>query len=122
MDLSTKIFWHEGLTIMKYGSSNSTMTGNRKFRAFFGVSPNACSVAWKLIKDKPQSSEPKHLLWCLLFLKAYNKEHVNSALTGADEKTFRKWTWTFVELLAGLQVVSYNDIQKPFQLLLQNYR
>lgn len=89
---SAQTFWDEGLLIMKYKSFNSTLSGYRKFRTFFGVSPDVCSVARILIKHKPEGSEPKHLLWCLLFLKAYNKEHVNAALVEVDEKTFRKWT------------------------------
>lgn len=106
MDLLTKTFWYQGLTYMKHDSQKSSMVGYRKFRSFFGVSPNVCSVAWKLMKNKPPQAEPKHLLWCLLFLKAYNTEHINATLVEVDEKTFREWTWKFVDLLASLNVVS----------------
>lgn len=112
MDSITQMFWNVGLSIMKYPNYNSSMTGYRKYRTFFGVSPNVCGVVWKLMKEKPHNSEPKHLLWCLLFLKAYNKEHVNSTLAGADEKTFREWTWKFVDLLSRLDVVS--NLKKYF--------
>lgn len=118
MDSLTKTFWDEGVSIMKHKSCNSTMTGYRKFRSFFGVSPNVCAVTWKLIQNKPQGSEPKHLLWCLLFLKTYNTEHVNASIAEVDEKTFREWTWKFVALLARLNVVS-NIIS--FQLIFQLY-
>lgn len=107
MHLITQMFWNEGLSIMKYPNYNSTMTGYRKFKTFFGVSPNVCGVVWNIIEDKPHHSEPKHLLWTLLFLKSYHKEHVNSTLTGVDEKTFREWVWKFVALLSQLQVVSF---------------
>lgn len=107
MDTLTKEFWYQGLSYMKYKSSNSSLVGYRKFRSFFGVSPNVCSVTWKMLKNKPSGAEPKHLLWCLLFLKAYNTEHINAALVEVDEKTFREWTWQFMTLLASLHVVSY---------------
>lgn len=106
MDPLTNLFWMEGLAIIKHKAQNSTMTGYRKYITFFGVSPNVCAVAWKLLKRKPQGSQPKHLLWSLLFLKTYNKEHVNASLAGADEKTFREWSWKFVKMLSDLRVVS----------------
>ena len=60
----------------------------------------------RLIGKLPPGSRPVHLLWSLLFLKRYDTEHVNRSLTQADEKTWRKWVWIFVELLANLDVVS----------------
>ena len=46
-----------------------------------------------------------HLLWALLFLKRYDTEHTNHSITGADEKTFRKWVWIFVDMLAYMDAV-----------------
>ncbi len=109
MDPLTNLFWMEGLAIMKHKSQNSTMIGYRKYKTFFGVSPNVCGVAWKLLKQKPQGSQPKHLLWSLLFLKAYNKEHINASIAGVDEKTFREWSWEFVKMISDLRVVSEMD-------------
>lgn len=103
-DLS-KIFWNEGLNYANHNTENSRLTGYRKFRTFYGISSEVCAVLWNQIENKPYGAEPKHLLWCMLFLKNYNKEHINSAITNVDEKTFRLWTWRFVELLAKLNVV-----------------
>lgn len=58
-----------------------------------------------MIKEKPDGAEPKHLLWCMLFLKNYHKEHVNASIAKVDEKTFRLWVWRFIKLLAQLDVV-----------------
>lgn len=104
MDL-TNLFWNEGSVYANHNVNNSSLTGHRKFKTFYGVSPEVCSILWNRIADKPSGSEPKHLLWCMLFLKNYNKEHVNASIVGVDEKTFRKWTWQFVELLSELDVV-----------------
>lgn len=107
------VFWNQGLHYARYNVDNSTLTGSRKFRTFFGIS---LSILWNRIADKPPGSEPKHFLWCMLFLKNYNKEHVNAAVVGVDEKTFRLWVWRFVELLSELNVVGYKPIS-----LLKNY-
>lgn len=104
-DLS-KIFWNEGLNYANHDTECSRLTGYRKFRCFYGISPDVCATLWNKIKDKHPGSEPKHLLWCMLFLKNYHKEHVNAAITNVDEKTFRLWTWRFVEHLAKINVVS----------------
>ena len=105
MDKLSKIFWNVGLLYANHNSQNSKMTGYRRFRSFYGISPQVFAVLWKQIQNKPAGSEPKHLLWCLFFLKNYNKEHINAAIAGVDEKTFRLWAWRFVQLLADLDVV-----------------
>lgn len=100
------VFWNVGLSYTNHKLENSKRTGLRVFRSFYGCSPQVCSKIWSLIeKTAPVASRPKHLLWCLLFLKRYNTEHVNSAITHVDEKTFRGWVWIFVRLLADLKVV-----------------
>lgn len=73
----------------------------------FGVSADTCAVLWALREGRtPPGAKPVNLLWGLLFLKLYETERVNSFIAGTDEKTFRKWTWIIVKLLADLPVVS----------------
>lgn len=98
-------FWNEGLFFINHNSSNSSLTGLRKFRTFYGVSPVVCEILWNLMRDKCSGAEIKHLLWCLLFLKRYNTEHINATIVGVDEKTFRLWSWHFIEMLSNLDVV-----------------
>ena len=47
--------------------------------------------------------QPKHLLWCLFFLKSYTSENAVAASVGADEKTFRKWFWYVIGCLNDLE-------------------
>lgn len=108
MDHLTKVFWNEGLVYANCDENISKLTSHRRFRSFYGISPNVCSAVWQMIEDKPAGAQPKHLLWCLLFLKRYNTEHVNAAIVKVDEKTFRLWTWTFIELISKLNVVNPN--------------
>lgn len=98
-----------------FDPDNSPLTGHRKFRTFYGISPDVCSSIWLLLSEKPSSAEPKHLLWCLFFLKNYNKEHVNAAIANVDEKTFRLWTWRFINLLAELRVIKFDFKTKFYQ-------
>ena len=78
-----------------------------RFKSLFGVSASLCASAWNAIGDAiPKRAFPRHLLWALLLLKAYFSEKINSALTGTDYKTFRKWSWTFVSHLNELKAVS----------------
>ena len=58
------------------------------------------------------SVKPVYLLWALLFLKCYNTNTRNAAITGVDEKTFRHWSWIFVEAIANLdrEVVSFTIV------------
>jgi hypothetical protein len=56
----------------------------------------------------PNGVKAANLLWALMFLKLYCAESVLATLTGAgqksvDKKTFRKWTWLFVEEIIHLK-------------------
>lgn len=87
-------------------ASFSYKSNLRRFKSFFGVNPDICLIIWDMIKSEaPLHSKPKHLLWCLNFLKQYSTEHERRSIFKADEKTIRKWTWIFVELLSNLSVV-----------------
>jgi hypothetical protein len=98
-------FWNIGLGYANYNTDKSDNVGYTKFRAFYGVSPVVCETLWNLIKKKPQGSQPMHLLWCLHFLKCYKTERVNAGTMKVDEKTFRLWTWRFIDLISSIRVV-----------------
>lgn len=107
MDSLTSLFWTEGLKYIKHSNINSTVTSHRKFRSFYGVSPNVCAHLWRLIRIKPDDSRPCHLLWSLLFLRCYNVEDMNASIVEVDPKTFRKWTWKLVNAIAELEIVGF---------------
>lgn len=81
----------------------------RRFKAYFGCSPERCAQLWSLIHQNKSAKRwvrggsPQHLMWALLWLKLYNTEEVVSGMAGCDEKTFRKWYWRFVEAIAALK-------------------
>lgn len=103
-----ELFYELGKEITKHNGASRTI-GPRRFKSFFGVSPNICGISWQLIKSElPSSYQEKHLLWALLFLKCYNTESVNHSICDCDEKTFRNKVWTVIEKLAFMKVVSPN--------------
>ena len=58
----------------------------------------------------PDQEMIEHLLWTLLFLKAYPKQKVLCSLCGGiDHDTVRKWIWQFISAICALEatVVSY---------------
>ena len=96
-----------GATVLRRAPGLNVADAHRRFRALFGASPNVFCVLWSLLcVARPPGSKPIHLLWVLMFLKVYATEHVHAALAGVGEKTYRKWQWIFVKLLASLQLVS----------------
>lgn len=104
---SASLFWDLGSNLINNDKHSNINTGMRRFRSSFGVSPLICEKSWNLLNGKrPRGSKPVHLLWTFLFLKQYNSEHVNHSIVKADEKTFRKWVWIFIYLLAELDVVN----------------
>ena len=104
---SIDTFWRLGHKITGYELEGSLSVGYRKFRSFFGTTPLVCFVSWDMLSPvRPRKSAPKHLLWALMLLKNYSTESVNAGLTDVDEKTFRKWSLIFVNLLANMTVVN----------------
>jgi hypothetical protein len=79
----------------------------RRWMACFGARPTVMADVWTRIdpvNTMPKGAEPKHLLWMFYFLKLYNQEELNAAnVGGVDEKTFRKWSWLFVEATSYLE-------------------
>ena len=107
MSYGEDVFARIGDSIFSNAHGLSNTVRQRRFAALFGVSPSVCASTWAIIwKQLPDGSEPKHLIWALLFLKVYATEHVNCALTGVDCKTFRKWVWIFLRIIACCKLVS----------------
>lgn len=95
-----------GASVVRKDRNLTSADGLRRFRALFGLSPKACCFLWQLLATRlPPSPNPAHLLWGLLFLKVYRSEHVHATITGVDEKTFRKWSWAYINLFSLLQMV-----------------
>lgn len=99
-------FWKLGHKFTDHKLHLSPITGLRRFKSFYGVSPDICSILWKMIdKYLPIPCEPKHLLWALNFLKQYNVEATGKAIFGVDEKTLRKYIWIMIDALADIDTV-----------------
>lgn len=107
-DSLNDLFYNYGKTLTKH-SGASKYVGIGRFKAFFGVSPAVCSMAWShLKKDLPGDYNEMHLLWTLMFLKSYNTDSINCSIARCDEKTFRKRVWVVIEKLAFIKVVRFS--------------
>ena len=105
--MSAETFRIIGLSMALHRIEQSSEVGDRRFRSLFGVSPVGCGEIWIRISPMlPGSGQPKHLLWSLLFMKTYYTEHTLRVITGADEKTQRKWIWICIKLIAAMDIVS----------------
>eukprot|EP00171_Calliarthron_tuberculosum_P023605 IDg23605t1 len=103
--LKSEVFLSHAADILRIAPGSSGIVLLRRFMGLFGVTPEVCCVVWnQLLGKMPKGAQPHHLLWSLLFLKLYANEHCNRLLSGADEKTFRKWAWIFIGLIAELKV------------------
>jgi|SRR6056300_396050 len=100
------LFMMLGKDIFVKNRGGKKETDHFRFQCTFGVSPDDCEIIWDLLITQdflPRGGKPYHLLWALLFMKLYCAETIHAALTGCDEKTFRKWSWEFVWALSYLQ-------------------
>ncbi len=85
---------------------------NRRFKGLFGVSATVCSVVWNMLAEDnahPVGGKLVHLLWACLFLKQYCTEEMFASVTNSDEKTFRQWSWQYINTIAyNLDVVRFD--------------
>jgi hypothetical protein len=99
-------FVEHGRKIFRKSKMARKDTDERRFLATFGVAPVVCLTIWNLLVETgnlPPGSFEYHLLWGLMFLKLYCSESIHAALVGCDEKTFRKWSWAFVDGISFLK-------------------
>ena len=102
----------------------------KMFRALFGCSVQVAFKLWNLLQTSrlmPEGGTMTHLLWMCLFIKVYPTEATMKKLTdGADNKTIRKWVFSFIRSVALLEPVlvsfyftlsKYNWFAKSLQLL-----
>lgn len=88
----------------------------KRWTGAFGAPVVVCCRLWGKLDPfhtMPNGVAYKHLLWALYFLKVYETEHNSASSVGkVDEKTYREWSWRFVEAISYLEcdVVS----QRPF--------
>ena len=77
----------------------------------FLVYPSVMLRLWNLVRaNAPESSEPKHLLWALLFLARYSPDDdvLIAMIKAKREDNVMNWVGIFINLIASLapQVVS----------------
>ena len=105
--MSIDLIWNKALSLMRMQDHISAPTKLKAFRAHFGTSPQIAASLWDRLICRLQGAKPRHLLCTLYFLRNYNTEFVTQGFTGMDPKTFRKWCWKIIELIAfDLDVVT----------------
>lgn len=96
MELNDNEFLLLGLNILGRVLKSEKVARDR-FRSNFGTEPVVAADLWMRLQSsiwrERKSCKPHHLLWCLMFLKSYDKEMNMAAKVGCDEKTWRKWIW-----------------------------
>ena len=78
---------------------------NRFLRAEYGASLQAIAACWKICKIRKDSPTlPEHLSWNFKFLKTYKTESLLAADFRVSRKTFRKWLWKTLRMIADCYV------------------
>ena len=111
-EISATNFLHQAHRMLRLTNVLIGSTFEQRYKQTFGLSPFLTSVLWyRLVTaaedtessySLPLSTQPKHLLWALLFLRIYATEAINANITGSSKKTFRKWSWIVVNAIADL--------------------
>ena len=88
-------------------SSGRVESATRDYVSLFGISARTTVDVWNRCDfDHEAKLRPKHLLWALLMMKTYSSQAIMAALAGTTRKTFRKWAWKAMRVMAD----SHSDI------------
>jgi len=89
--------------------STSPFTVLRRYISHFGVTPRHTAYLWLYCKERVlavnEYCRKVHLLWLLNLLKTGDTEHEMASRWQVDEKTMRKWTTIFIDVISDLGVV-----------------
>ena len=88
--------------------SSATMTEDCQFHEVFGCRPLVALALWSLMfaESMVRNASIVHMLWALVFLKVCSKETTMTSMAGGIyEKTYQKWVWQLVSLIADLEPV-----------------
>jgi hypothetical protein len=50
--------------------------------------------------DRPPKTQPKHLIWTLMYPKLYCPDDVMAILCDCAKNTFNKWVWQWIKSIA----------------------
>ncbi|KAG9414550.1 hypothetical protein AC1031_007957 [Aphanomyces cochlioides] len=100
---------YEASFIQRREVSCVSTTCLRRLQALFGVSRPIVARIWMLAHQESESTEVKHLLWALMFMKQYSSEADHASIAGVDEKTFRKWCWFWIEKMSCLESIDWDS-------------
>ena len=116
--MTTSDFAELGAIVAKYARSNSEKVAMRRFKSEFGVAPDVVRDAWDLLIESKffqrkiskatilrRPPNPQHLLWALMLLKQYSLTTTLAKIAKVDEKTYRKWSFLYLDSLAELDRV-----------------
>ena len=89
-----------GMEIMGVRNPHTKANLRRRFPSWFGLDPHMCDIIWEELCSSGwfnfvRTSQKKHLLWDLMFLRQYNTTEIHAVQVGVDEKTFRRWAWFY---------------------------
>ena len=103
------IFSGEGLNIFCVGNNAGTETVHNTFKSHFGCSVKVCVAAWDhmtKLNVLPDTAEPKHLLWLLLWLRNYLKLELICSMCRCSKPIFIKWRDAITYALSEMDMVS----------------
>ena len=92
--------------------ADSNLVQDSRIRSWCGCSSLVLAKAWFLLQDSlTEYATQQKFLWCMYFLSQYPQNDMEGASRClADEKTYRRWVWFFVEELAYLEDDIVSDV------------
>jgi hypothetical protein len=84
---------------------NTKKLNARQFVAFYNRTPEEAFDLWEMCAHTiEQKTHPKHLFWCLMFMKLYLPMDVLSVMLDTSLPTLNKWIWLWIESIANRHV------------------
>ena len=113
-DIMIEIQFHADNIFQKHATtSNKRFVSPKAFKAFYSLNVRQAAELWILVLKSPKISVGytiKHYLWTLCFLRLYPSGRAMSYMFDADRDVITKWVWHGIDILAGLNLVSFDIV------------
>ena len=99
----TKLNKNDFACIIQNFEGSQKNLSDRWIRSMYGASIATITTCWDLCNFNDDKTKPWHLLYAFSFLNTYKTEDILAGYFNVTRKTFRKWLWKTLIIIASLE-------------------
>ena len=116
----TKLNKEDFACIIQNIQGSQKKMSDRWIRSMYGASITTITSCWNLCNFLDDKTKPWHLLYVFSFLNTYKTEDILAGYFNVTRKTFRKWLWKTLIVIASLESKLVSRCFKTLYVFMSN--